>query len=487
MLIITNMKKILVLLIFMLFKINAIFPCTIGIASNSITTSNRPILWKSRDINPTTINTLRHADNLNYEFIGVTSPGENRMWMGVNEEGLAIANSLSNDLTVTEGEFNNGNLIYNSLGTCSDLEDFEDYLDFLTNSSIDLELRGNFVAFDASGQSKLYEINNSNYWIFEASPETSPYQIRTNHSVNGGGMDGIERFLRSNNIITELIENNQLSVNNLLFDHIRDVSDAQSQAYELPSNFGDPTPLIDTSYSIDRRNTISAVVIEGVAPGQDPKLTTMWLIMGNPFVSYAIPLVPFLSPNLSVFNSLSENSPELVNKLWSSDNDFLLDTSKFLHPNFSLLEELYSRELTSYIAFEELKEDWQEDDIDELIIIDYINDQANQALAFSSDLLYNFTSNYNTELAKASNLNIFPNPFVDKLAIDFKNSKQTEGKLRIYNIRGQLIREFSTNSKSTSLEWDGKNSDNLELPSGIYLIRYENGNQVESRKAVLLK
>ncbi len=481
------MRKKITLITLLYLILNMSYPCTIGVASNSINESNRPILWKSRDISPTTINTVRHVDILNYDFLGVTSPGQNRMWMGINEEGLALANSLSNDLTVSEGTFNNGNLIFNALGTCSDLEDLEDYLDFLNASSLDLELRGNFVAFDASGSSKLYEVNNNNYWTFPTNSLNNPFQIRTNHSINGGGMEGIERLVRSRNILENLVTTNQLNVTNLLSQHTRDVSDAHSQALDLPWEYGDPTPLLDTSYSINRSNTISAVVIEGVGPDEDPKLTTMWLIMGNPFVSYAIPLLVDLDLNLSILNSISENSPELVARLWSSDNDYLLDTSKFLSEDFSLLQEITSRESQIYSTFEELKYEWLEDDINDSIIASYINEQASQALNFSTQVLHNFTSIHDSEIALDSNLKVFPNPFYNNLEISLKTDKHEDGKLKIYNIRGQLVTEYKITSNEKSLIWDGKNSKKEKMPAGLYIISYQSSQKHEVTKAILMK
>lgn len=481
------MKKKIILLILLYILVRDIFPCTIGVANPSITTSGRPILWKSRDINPNTVNTIRKVDDLTYDFIGVTSPGENRMWMGVNEEGFALANSLSNDLTVAEGNFNNGNLIFNALGNCSNLDDFENYLDYLTSSTLDLELRGNFVAFDGDGQTKLYEVNNSAYWIFPATTTTSPFQIRTNHSINGGGLEGFERFIRSQDIVASMVFNNELNVNNLLMHHIRDVSDSQSQAYQLPWTYGDPSPLLDTNFSINRRNTISAVVIEGAFSNQDTDLTTMWLIMGNPFTSYALPLVPKHQPNYSTYNNLSENSSELVNILWNSENNYLLDTSKFVNPNFSLMGEFQTLESQTYQTFEDLKEDYEDDEISESYLINYMNEKASQALAFSNQVLYNFTPNNDVEISQTSHLHLNPNPFTESLSISFTNEKKTPTSIKIYNLKGQLVKEYTSNEKTGKIKWNGDSIDKKKLPSGIYLVRYENSKEVITKKVLLMK
>ncbi|MBI9030653.1 T9SS type A sorting domain-containing protein [bacterium] len=480
------MKKYSLLLIFLILTTLEVLACTIGIASNTITASNKPILWKSRDISPNTINTLRYVDNLTYRFVGVASPNENRMWMGVNEMGFALANSLSNDLTVDVGEFNNGNLIYNSLGLVSNLDEFENYLDFLTtNSTIDLELRGNFVAFDAQGNTKLYEVNNNSYWIFETDEVFNPYLLRTNHSVNGGGIDGIERLVRSTDIIQDLANNNQLSVQNIISKQIRDVSDHQSQPLDLPWAIGDPSPLYNTYYSICRRNTISAVVIEGVQAGEDPKLTTLWLLMGNPFVTHAIPIFPTLRPNLPVINNLSENSPELVNILWNEDNMFLLDTSKFVNDNFSLLPTLEDKETELYETIEQMKNEWINQEIDANNLTSFINQEASSALTFSSELFINFTPNDNYEVLPITRLTSYPNPFQKQVTIEFR-SNNNNGLVNIYNLKGQLVKTI-TQTKQKSVLWDGRDSNNKNMPNGIYLIKYKNASETAIGKVLLMK
>lgn len=482
------MKRNIILITLLILNIVLAFPCSIGVASNTITTSNKPILWKSRDISPSTTNSIRYVENMTYNYVAITTPGENLAWMGVNEAGFALANSLSDDLTVDTGTFNNGNLIYSALGLVENLAGFENYLDYLTTSStLDLELRGNFVAFDADGNTKLYEVNNNNYWVFETNETENPYILRTNHSVNGGGNYGIERLLRSTEIVHDLALNNELSVNNLLVNQIRDISDENSNPFALPWEFGDSTPFYYTDYSICRRNTISAVVIEGVEDGQDPKLTTMWLIMGNPFVSYALPLLPTIRPNLSTINNLSENSPELVNNLWNEDNGYLLNTSRFVNSNnFSLMQTLSDRETESYLMMDSLKSQWANDEISDDTIRSFINQQASSALAFSSELFNNFTPNYNSEVAAISNINLYPNPFYSKLTLEVNSPKSNNAKVKIYNIKGQLVKTLD-NVRNGKYQWNGRNNQNERIADGVYLLKYESKDETITKKVVLMK
>jgi len=46
------------------------------------------------------------------------------------------------------------------------------------------------------------------------------------------------------------------------------------------------------------------------------------------------------------------------------------------------------------------------------------------------------------------------------------------------------------NNKSAgqhTISWDGKNNEGEKLPSGIWLVRVQVGNQIKSKKVLLLK
>ena len=47
---------------------------------------------------------------------------------------------------------------------------------------------------------------------------------------------------------------------------------------------------IHSNYTIDRPSTASAVVVQGVRPGQDPVYTTLWVALGEPVTTMAVPL-----------------------------------------------------------------------------------------------------------------------------------------------------------------------------------------------------
>jgi hypothetical protein len=84
----------------------------------------------------------------------------------------------------------------------------------------------------------------------------------------------------------------------------------------------------------------------------------------------------------------------------------------------------------------------------------------------------------------------YPNPFNPECYIPVGRMEDEAGrvKVKIYNILGQLVREIEiSNLKSQiskSIYWDGKDSQGLEVPSGVYF--YEVTGE-DIRQMVVLK
>ncbi len=87
-----------------------------------------------------------------------------------------------------------------------------------------------------------------------------------------------------------------------------------------------------------------------------------------------------------------------------------------------------------------------------------------------------------------------PNPFNPSTKISFDvpalTSGTAEATLAIYNLLGQKIATLYSGEIEAgyySVEWNGRNSAGLEMPSGIYIYRLSTTNFVESRRMVLMK
>ena len=101
-----------------------------------------------------------------------------------------------------------------------------------------------------------------------------------------------------------------------------------------------------------------------------------------------------------------------------------------------------------------------------------------------------FKLDYN-EVTLPNNLALqqnYPNPFNPATTIEFFLPVEADWSLDIYNIAGQLVRQFrGHNGGDVEVLWDGCDSYSNEVASGIYLYRLESGENSMVRKMMLLK
>jgi hypothetical protein len=90
---------------------------------------------------------------------------------------------------------------------------------------------------------------------------------------------------------------------------------------------------------------------------------------------------------------------------------------------------------------------------------------------------------------KIENISIAaPNPFSKITRFSRPANISINSKLEIYNMTGQLIRDFNF-TKSDNFEWNGADAKNNPLPNGLYVykIRDNESNLVFSGKVILKK
>jgi hypothetical protein len=83
-----------------------------------------------------------------------------------------------------------------------------------------------------------------------------------------------------------------------------------------------------------------------------------------------------------------------------------------------------------------------------------------------------------------------PNPFNPTTQISYYLPKACHAKLTIYNVLGQSVRVLYDGYQEAGLQtvtWDGKNSDGVDLSSGIYFYRLQAGDFNQTRKMSLMK
>ncbi len=84
----------------------------------------------------------------------------------------------------------------------------------------------------------------------------------------------------------------------------------------------------------------------------------------------------------------------------------------------------------------------------------------------------------------------YPNPFNLKTEIGYALPKDSYVTLKIYNVRGQLVRDLVDEEKRVGYHkafWDGKNDKGEEIASGLYFYWIKTGEFVKTRKMILLR
>jgi hypothetical protein len=90
-------------------------------------------------------------------------------------------------------------------------------------------------------------------------------------------------------------------------------------------------------------------------------------------------------------------------------------------------------------------------------------------------------------------LHNFPNPFRTSTKFSFSSNNHIQNaELKIYNIKGQLVRDFSivnpSPSRSVSVIWDGKDKNGQKVSPGVYLYQLcIDGEYKAERKCLLIE
>ncbi len=99
------------------------------------------------------------------------------------------------------------------------------------------------------------------------------------------------------------------------------------------------------------------------------------------------------------------------------------------------------------------------------------------------------TGNEDTSSPAITELKIspsYPNPFRNSTSFQVTGAGKDSGKIKIYNLRGQMIRELKPQA-SGEYTWDGMDHRGSSVSSGIYFARVSDGGRYAQRKLIRLK
>ena len=272
--------------------------CTSAIISGKVTPDGRPIMWKNRDTGNLE-NCVRYMKGEKYGFIAITSYDDNpkSVWMGTNDTGFAIMNTLSYNLNEDEGEgssVRNGSVMKRALEICATVADFRHYLDTLSRP---MNVRTNYGVIDTQGNGSYFEVNSTSYVEYDVNdPQVAPHGfiVRSNYSFSGQLNEGAGyvRYQEAQEKLFTASASGEITPRWLFSNLSRsfhnpllgiDLKDGKHNKPETSGWF------VEQDF-IARQKTSCAVVIQGVRPGEDASFTTMWTVIGYPPVTPAGPV-----------------------------------------------------------------------------------------------------------------------------------------------------------------------------------------------------
>ncbi len=105
-------------------------------------------------------------------------------------------------------------------------------------------------------------------------------------------------------------------------------------------------------------------------------------------------------------------------------------------------------------------------------------------------LVFDRSDNPFTILGQLNDLQISPNPTHGKTKISMDIKAPVTAEITIYNLKGQKVRTLSSGTSldtGSELEWDGTDFHGQKVQDGIYFVRAVNGEEVLTKRIVLIK
>lgn len=276
--------------------------CTTAVISGKSTKDGRPILWKHRD-SESYQNKLRLFNDGAFTYVGLINSDDtngDQIWGGNNEFGFAIMNSASFNLREDkDAKFKDqeGVIMKKALQSCKTLGDFEKLLSSLPKP---MGLEANFGVIDANGGAAYFETNDEGFVKFDANDKKvapNGYIIRANYSFTGRENEGYGyiRYMNAEKEFFAAAGTNQLDPTFILKNQCRSLENflTEEDVKSFQNLSENQNNFIVVKDCINRYISTSSFVIQGVKDKEDPKLTTMWTLLGFPLASVAVPTWSF--------------------------------------------------------------------------------------------------------------------------------------------------------------------------------------------------
>lgn len=258
--------------------------CTTAVIAGSATANGRPLLWKNRDVSYVH-QEIMHFHASPHSFVTIITAGDTtNAWGGVNDVGFAIEDATNlNTADIVVGPDDDGKIIKLALTRCTTVNDFQVILD--STQVAGHTCPASFGVVDAFGGAALFETFAHSYIRYDCSDSADAplgVIVRANYSYagNASGRVGVYRHNRAKMFIENAVNGDTLTAAYIFRKVARDLRTTDSfDPYPLPYQGQQgslPRGWISTAGAVCRRLTVSAMVMEGVLPTENPRLSTLW-------------------------------------------------------------------------------------------------------------------------------------------------------------------------------------------------------------------
>jgi hypothetical protein len=138
----------------------------------------------------------------------------------------------------------------------------------------------------------------------------------------------------------------------------------------------------------------------------------------------------------------------------------------------------------TYYSVECLVDDYDVENVENITI------GENETVIIDFEYGFTGTSNENSVPKLTKLYDNYPNPFNPATTISFDLDQSNFIQLSVFNVKGQLVKQLinsTLDAGNYNITWNGKDENNRSVASGIYFYRLKSGNEIYTKKMILLK
>lgn len=262
----------------------------VGVAAPTVA-GGKPLLWSLRDGGSPDLVVQALADGAVPYFAWCEAGHPERVHGGANVAGFAIvaAPVAADGLPDPAGKLEA--LLQDALRSCRTVAEFEAQL--VKGDAAGRGCVANIAALDASGAAAMFDVQPTTWQRIDANAADRGLVLRDGRLPVAGpspaGQAGVGAPLDGRRALAEAVCRSsraaELSARVVLQHLLRDLT-------VPPGSPRPPRGRLDTRELVHRQSTVGALVVQGVGNGENSGWTTMWVALGQPLFTTALPLFP---------------------------------------------------------------------------------------------------------------------------------------------------------------------------------------------------